>query len=144
MKSILVLTSLLALPAAHADPAPGFQPCASWPQITSSSGPNLAATGLPFTLNLRFNCLLTDAYSIAGLNATYEGASGSTLIPTAVVYPFPLPAGDTLYQFLFKVPALQREGAYALSGCVRIQERASGTERCLPLPAQTVTVVGVP
>lgn len=144
VKPVLTLAILLGASTALADRGAELRPCSTWPGIASASGPGLAATGLPFTLNLRLSCLLNDSYSILGLKAGYHAPTGSQLLPTSMIYPFPLPAGDILYQFLFEIPEEQPGGAYSLSGCVRILEKRTGLERCLPIQAEDITVVSVP
>lgn len=123
---------------------PAFAPCASWPAIVSASGPDLAAAGLPFTLNFRFDCLLGDSFSITGLKATYEEGAGSAIGYSGEVFPFPLPAGDTLYQLLFKVRQGQPGGTYRLSGCLELRRRDTGETRCLDVPEQTLVIVAGP
>ena len=124
---------------------PDRQPsCEAWPVPLSAAGPWMAASGLPFTYNLRFDCRLDGRFAPSTLRASYRTSGSSEAIePTQLVVPFPLLTDERLYLYQFNVPVDQPGGVYSIAGCLDVVELASGERRCLTVPPQSFELVRV-
>jgi len=114
--------------------------CATWPAISAHGGPRLAATGMPFTNFLRFDCALADQYFASGLEGEYSRGENK-IAPASSLTTYTLPSGEILYQALFSVSNHAAPGMYEFKGCVRVRDRRSGASECLRLPNRSVEIV---
>lgn len=114
--------------------------CASWPAITANGGPRLAATGMPFTNFMRFDCALGDRYSASGVEGLYRMRE-EKIAPASALTTYKLPSGEILYQALFSVSDRAVAGVYTFDGCVRIRDKQNDASVCLKLPVRSVEIV---
>jgi hypothetical protein len=114
--------------------------CVAWPSVTAHGVPRLAATGMPFTNFLRFDCALGDRYFASGVEGEYS-LGENKIAPASSLTTFTLSSGEVLYQALFSVSNREVAGVYVFDGCVRLRERQSGASVCLKLPGRSVEIV---
>jgi hypothetical protein len=108
--------------------------------VTAHGGPRLAATGMPFTNFLRFDCALGDRYFASGVEGEYS-LGQNKIAPASSLTTYTLPSGEILYQALFSVSNQAVAGVYEFKGCARLHDRQSGASACLKLPSRSVEIV---
>lgn len=114
--------------------------CSAWPSISAHGGPRLAATGMPFTNFMRFDCALGERFFASMVEGEYR-LRGEKIAPASSLTTYKLPSGEILYQALFSVSTRAVAGLYTFDGCVRIRDKQSGASVCLKLPVRSVEIV---
>lgn len=130
----LILTLLLSM----ASLANGN--CTAWPSLSANGGPRLAATGMPFTNFMRFDCALGERFFASALEGHYR-LGEEKISPASSLTTYKPPSGEILYQALFSVSDRAVAGIYTFDGCVRIRDRQSNASVCLKLPVRSVEIV---
>lgn len=130
----LILTLLLSMP--------GFaqENCSAWPKLSAHGGPRLAATGMPFTNFMRFDCALGERFFASALEGQYH-LREEKIAPAPSLTTFALPSGEILYQALFSVSNRAVAGMYTFEGCMRVRDKQNGNSICLKLPKRSVEIV---
>lgn len=114
--------------------------CTAWPSLSAHGGPRLAATGMPFTNFMRFDCTLGERFFASSLEGHYR-LREEKIAPASSLTTFTLPSGEILYQAIFSVSDRAEAGIYTFDGCVRIRDRQNNSSVCLKLPVRHLEIV---